>query len=156
MALQGVDTGEIPDSFRKTSAVYQRSFFPREMQSEPTTPTGSRFFRNDPDDNDDDGNMETEGQGRRSRRVAMVRVPLPDGDECELPVPAMKRYFRGKEVRLNDLAYRMAWLQSRVFNQRPIFLQRACMSIPAPNFRLFRANLCATQWTVTATRHSHW
>lgn len=124
VALQGVDTGEIPDSFRKTSAVYQRSFFPREMQSEPTTPTGSRFFRDDPDDNDDDRTMETEGRGRRSRRIEMVKVPVPEG-ECDLPVPAMTRYFRGKEVRLNDLAYRMAWLQSRVFNQRPIFLQRS-------------------------------
>jgi hypothetical protein len=37
----------------------------------------------------------------------------------------MRKSIRGREVRLNDLGYRMAWLQSRVFAGRTVFLQRA-------------------------------
>jgi len=40
----------------------------------------------------------------------------------------VRKAVRGKEVRLNDLGYRMAWLQSRVFAGRTVFLQRALES----------------------------
>jgi hypothetical protein len=56
----------------------------------------------------------------------MVKVPMAEGQEGEVAIPRMRRLFRGKEVRLNDLGYRMAWLQSRVFAGRTVFLQRAC------------------------------
>ncbi|KAL8355308.1 hypothetical protein RB601_000904 [Gaeumannomyces tritici] len=137
VTLDGVDTREIPDSFRKNSSVYPRSYFPREMQSPPPSPTGSKFFVDDlggADDGaaaDDDGTTDTEG--RRASRGAssgargrsMVKVPMSDGTEGEVAIPRMRRVFRGKEVRLNDLGFRMAWLQSRVFAGRTIFLQRA-------------------------------
>lgn len=124
VTLDTVDTKEIPDSFRKSSSVYPRSYFPREMQSPPPSATGSRFFQ---DDLSDDGGDETEpaSKGRNSRGKTMVKVPIGDGAETELAIPRMRRSMRGKEVRLNDLGYRMAWLQSRVFAGRTIFLQRA-------------------------------
>lgn len=128
VTLDGVDTREIPDSFRKSSSVYPRSYFPREMQSPPPSATGSRFFQDDVSDAEDDG---TETDGRRAGRgvggrgKTMVKVPCSDGTEVEVAIPKLRKGIRGKEVRLNDLGYRMAWLQSRVFAGRPVFLQRA-------------------------------
>ncbi|OAA62454.1 DUF814 domain containing protein [Niveomyces insectorum RCEF 264] len=171
VTLNMVDTSEIPDSFRRANAVYPGSYFPREMESPPPSPTGRRFFLNDLDDVDsirldgrggaidDDGdngddNVEVEagtgpGSGRRGagarrqqqhdrRRRAMaggsdtlddtttmVTVPGSDGEETEVAVPRMRKALRRKQVRLNDLGCRMAWLQSRAFAGRRIFLQKA-------------------------------
>ncbi|KAH8908077.1 hypothetical protein BR93DRAFT_593260 [Coniochaeta sp. PMI_546] len=130
VTLNGVDTREIPDSFRKSASVFERSYFPREMQSPPPSPTGSTFFANDLGSApDDDGGVQTDGRGlassRRDRLVVMVKVPLPNGDETELPVPRTKKAFREKEVRINDLGYRLSWLQSRTFHQRKTYLQKA-------------------------------
>ncbi|KAK3695406.1 hypothetical protein B0T22DRAFT_438401 [Podospora appendiculata] len=129
VTLDGVDTREIPDSFRKGSSVYPRSYFPREMQSPPPSATGSKFFTEDTSDVEDDGATETEGRrAARSgvkRGKTMVKVPMSEGQDGEVAIPRMRRMFRGKEVRLNDLGYRMAWLQSRVFAGRTVFLQRA-------------------------------
>ncbi|KAH7175522.1 hypothetical protein EDB81DRAFT_896014 [Dactylonectria macrodidyma] len=126
VTLEGVDTNEIPDSFRKGASVYPRSYFPREMQSPPPSATGSRFFG---EDQDDDGIEETEGRdaGRRGGNrngKKMVKVPMGES-QGEIAIPRMRKITRGKEVRLNDLGYRMAWLQSRVFAGRTVFLQRA-------------------------------
>lgn len=145
VTLDGVDTREIPDSFRKTSSVYPRSYFPREMQSPPPSATGSRFFEGeDISDRETDG-VETEGRasgrtgGAAARSKVMVKVPIADGEHGEVAIPRMRKSTRGKEVRLNDLAYRMAWLQSRVFSGRPVFLQRARQfSFPFPGFQLRR------------------
>lgn len=167
VTLDGVDTREIPDSFRKNSSVYPRSYFPREMQSPPPSATGSKFFQDDLSDDpgaEDDGTTDTEGRraARGARAKAMVRVPMVDGSEGEVAIPRMRRGFRGKEVRLNDLGYRMAWLQSRVFAGRTIFLQRACKFLRES--RIYRyshrrsSNSWLTrfdstrQWTATATR----
>lgn len=129
VTLDGVDTREIPDSFRKSSSVYPRSYFAREMQSPPPSATGSRFFQDDFSDPEDDGHVDTDGRragrGVSGRGKTMVKVPSSDGSDLELVVPRIRRSVRGKEVRLNDLGYRMAWLQSRVFAGRPVFLQRA-------------------------------
>uniref|UniRef100_A0A8H7NJR2 Uncharacterized protein n=1 Tax=Bionectria ochroleuca TaxID=29856 RepID=A0A8H7NJR2_BIOOC len=38
VTLEGVDTNEIPDSFRKGASVFPRTYFPREMQSPPQAP----------------------------------------------------------------------------------------------------------------------
>lgn len=138
VTLEGVNTKEIPDSFRKDSSVFPRSFFPREMQSPPPSATGSSFFEDDLDA--DDGNQETEGREisrrrGRGRETVMVRVPVGDSREGDLSVPRMRKNIRGKEVRLNELGYRMAWLQSRVFAGRTLFLQRAC------KWQLTRLNL---------------
>ncbi|KND89849.1 hypothetical protein TOPH_05448 [Tolypocladium ophioglossoides CBS 100239] len=127
VTLDGVDTNEIPDSFRKGASVYPRSYFPREMQSPPPSATGSRFFA---DDLSDDGIQETEGreESRHRRPKSMsevVKVKMAEGQDGESTIPRMRKAGRGKEVRLNDLAYRMAWLQSRVFAGRTVFLQRA-------------------------------
>ena len=128
VTLQGVDTNEIPDSFRKSSSVYPRTFFPREMQSPPPSATGSRFF---PNDQSDDGTQETEGRSNvrsRARRIAaeMVRQPVNDEGDDVFAINRMTKSTRQKYVKLNDLGYRMAWLQSRVFAGRPVFMQRAC------------------------------
>jgi hypothetical protein len=143
VTLEGVDTREIPDSFRKGASVYPRSYFPREMQSPPPSATGSRFFLEDLSDSgrntdaEDDGIEDTEGRAasRRgaarsstttaARRKTVVPVLVGESEEGEVTIPRMRRAMRGKEVRLNDLGYRMAWLQSRVFAGRTVFLQRA-------------------------------
>ncbi|EXV00564.1 SEC24-like protein [Metarhizium robertsii] len=127
VTLDGVDTNEIPDSFRKGASVFPRSYFPREMQSPPPSATGSQFFT---EDLSDDGIQETEGRelGRRGTTKSSsqaVKVSMAEGQDGEVDVPRMRKSYRGKEVKLNDLGYRMAWLQSRVFAGRTVFLQRA-------------------------------
>lgn len=127
VTLQGVDTNEIPDSFRKSSSVYQGSFFRREMQSPPPSPTGTRFFQHDIDD---DRVQDTEGRsagraGVKRKAAEMMHVPIGEGQESEVAVDRLTKSQRQKEVKLNDLGYRMAWLQSRVFAGRTVFLQRA-------------------------------
>ena len=128
VTLDGVDTNEIPDSFRKGASVFPRSYFPREMQSPPPSASGSRFFTGDLSD---DGIQETEGRelGRRGATKSVsqtVKVSMAEGQDGDAVVPRMRSSYRSKEVKLNDLAYRMAWLQSRVFAGRTVFLQRAC------------------------------
>ncbi|PTB71991.1 hypothetical protein M440DRAFT_1442275 [Trichoderma longibrachiatum ATCC 18648] len=134
VTLDGVDTNEIPDSFRKGASVFPRSYFPREMQSPPPSATGSRFFADDVSDDGDDGTQETEGReasrrgggaGSEKLRGEVVKVVVAEGQEVEATIPRMKKSARTREVRLNDLGYRMAWLQSRVFSGRTVFLQRA-------------------------------
>jgi hypothetical protein len=121
VTLDTVDTKQIPDSYRKTNSVYPRSWFPMQMQSPPPSAHGSRFFEDDDVDDDVAG-----GSGRPSAvGKTMVRVPLMDGSEAEVATPKMRRSQRGKEVKLNDLGYRMAWQQSRVFAGKAVFLQRA-------------------------------
>ena len=134
VTLEGVDTNEIPDSFRKGASVFPRTYFPREMQSPVPSATGSRFFT---DDVDDDEIEETEGReaarrgsGRSKSDGKAVKVPFPGDKNGEVVVPRSTRTARGREAKLNDLGYRMAWLQSRVFAGRPIFLQRSCKSAP--------------------------
>jgi hypothetical protein len=123
VTLDTVDISQIPDSYRKTNSVYPRSFFPLQMQSPP--PNG-RFAE---DDDDDDRGVRDGGRGDGPSAFGktMVKVPLADGSEAEVACPKMRRSQRGKEVKLNDLGYRMAWQQSRVFAGRAVFLQRACM-----------------------------
>ena len=128
VTLEGVNTREIPDSFRRGSSVFSRSYFPREMQNPPPSPTGSRFFSelDRPDSDNEDGRNSRD----RTRSTMTVRVVVDDdGKEMEVVVPRMRAGQRGKEVRLNELGYRMAWLQSRVFAGRTLFLQRACKFI---------------------------
>ena len=127
VTLEGVDTNEIPDSFRRDASVFPRSHFPREMQSPPPTATGSHFFA---DDASDDGIQQTEGRDpSRRRSSATAGSKLSEVVEVmssgHARVPRTSKAFRSKEVKLNDLAHRMAWLQSRVFDGRPIFLQRS-------------------------------
>lgn len=152
VTLDGVDTDEIPDSFRKGASVYPRSYFPREMQSPPPSATGSRFFS---DDLSDDGIQETEGRDTSHHRAPkpvgeVVKVTMAEGHDGEATIPRTRNSRRGKEVRLNDLAYRMAWLQSRVFAGRTVFLQRAreCGHVAVEDMIADHGS----QWTVTATR----
>lgn len=129
VTLDTVDTAQIPDSYRKTNSVYPRSWFPMQMQSPPPSAHGSRFFEDDDVDDSLDARGDRGGSGRDGGPGAfgktMVQVPLMDGVVAEVAVPKTRRTQRGKEVKLNDLGYRMAWQQSRVFAGKAVFLQRA-------------------------------
>jgi hypothetical protein len=49
-----------------------------------------------------------------------------EGDAgVEVEVPRMKKSVREKEIKLNELGYRMCWHQSRVFADKVVFLQKA-------------------------------
>jgi hypothetical protein len=134
VTLDTVDTKQIPDSYRKSHSVYPRSWFPMQMQSPPPSAHGSRFFEDDDvDDSLDQRSRDAEHRDSEERSggpaafgKTMVQVPLLDGGVAEVAVPKTRRTQRGKEVKLNDLGYRMAWQQSRVFAGKGVFLQRAC------------------------------
>ncbi|KAJ8126192.1 hypothetical protein O1611_g7446 [Lasiodiplodia mahajangana] len=125
--LQQVDVKEIPDSFRKRSAVFPRSYFPLEMQDPPPSATGSRFFEDDLSDEDVevDGGRTGRSRTSRARDTVTVKVPLGNGVEGEAAIPRTRNSGRIKEVRLNELGYRLAWRNSRPFAGRTVFLQRA-------------------------------
>lgn len=131
VTLDTVDIKEIPDSFRKSNSVYPRSWFPLQMQSPPPSASGRRFFEEGDEDDvsvgdrvEVDGGRSRGGSGRGKGKM-MVEVPLADGGHVELGVPRMRKSVRSKEVKLNDLGYRMTWHQSRVFADKTVFLQKA-------------------------------
>lgn len=132
VTLDTVDINEIPDSFRKSNSVFPRSWFPLQMQDPPPSSRGSKFFEGDDQDSDDDVDVGNGGvrNGRKRRGRTMVRVPLADGGEAEVATPRMRRSIRSKEVRINELGYRMTWHQSRVFADKTVFLQKACEFSP--------------------------
>lgn len=141
--LDAVNTDEIPDSFRKTSAVYPRSWFPMQMQDPPPSAHGIGFFE------DDDDDVEVNPRGRRGGRTV---VPVPGIGE--VTVPRRRRSTRESEIRINELGYRMAWHQSRVFDGKPVFLQKARKSLlpTYPTQERSVLMLYILQWTCTAPR----
>lgn len=118
VTLDTVDINEIPDSYRKANSVYPRSFFPLQMQDPPPSAHGDGYFNDDEPD-------EVDGGPRSRRGRTMVTVPVPDGSETEVATPKLRKSQRSKEIKLNELGYRMSWHQSRVFSGRGVFLQQA-------------------------------
>jgi hypothetical protein len=115
VSLDQVEMSEIPDSFREKNSVHPRSYFPVQMQLPPPSSRGNRFV-------DDDDTEEDDGLPTISR--TMVPVQMLDA-EMDQAVPKLTRSKKRKEQNLNEIGYRMAWSQMRVFDGRPIFLQRA-------------------------------
>jgi hypothetical protein len=115
VSLDQVEMSEIPDSFREKNSVHPRSYFPVQMQLPPPSSRGNRFV--DDDDTEDDNGWPTIGR-------TAVPVHVLDADS-EHVLPKLTRSKKRKEQNLNEIGYRMAWSQMRVFDGRPIFLQRA-------------------------------
>jgi hypothetical protein len=117
VSLDQVEMSEIPDSFREKNSVHPRSYFPVQMQLPPPSSRGNRFVEDD--DTEEDNGLPT---------ISRTTVPIQMLDaESEQVVPKLTRSKKRKEQNLNEIGYRMAWSQMRVFDGRPIFLQRARM-----------------------------
>ncbi|EXJ56231.1 uncharacterized protein A1O5_12687 [Cladophialophora psammophila CBS 110553] len=114
VTLDQIEMSEIPDSYRKQNSVFPRAYFPVQMQTGPEPTPGARFVE---EGDEVDGGVPTIGK-------TSVSVPTTDG-EAEVSVPLISRSKRGREQKINELGYRMAWGQGRVFSGRPIFLARA-------------------------------
>ena len=121
VTLDQVEMSEIPDSFREKNSVHPRSYYPVQMQLPPPSSRSSRFVEEE--DAEEDNGLPTISR-------TSVQVPLPEA-EGELGVPKVTRSKRKKEQNLNEIGYRMAWSQMRVFDGRPMFLQRARKSCSA-------------------------
>lgn len=118
VTLETQNLMEAPDDFRRRNCVYPRSFVPVGMPMEPRSTRGNRFFA---DDESEDGNADCEVTIGRT----IVPVPMLEGENDEIPVPRISKARRDKEEVLNKLGYRMAWGQTKTFDRRTIFLQRA-------------------------------
>lgn len=130
--LESIEMSEIPDSFRRQNAVYRRSYFPVQMPDEEVSGRDDRFVGVDADV--EDGGLPTVG------RVSVPVRSLEGGDDGgEIDVPQLSRAKRGKEEKLNELGYRMAWGQSRAFAGRNVFLQKSRMFMIFPCVEL---NIC--------------
>ncbi|OAL39551.1 hypothetical protein AYO20_00948 [Fonsecaea nubica] len=114
VTLDQIEMSEIPDSYRKQNAVFPRAYFPVQMQTGAESILGARFVE---EGDEVDGGVPTIGK-------TSVSVPVTDG-EAEVSVPLISRSKRDREQKINELGYRMAWGQGRVFSGRPIFLARA-------------------------------
>lgn len=126
VTLDQIDMREIPDSYRKSNSVFPRAYFPVEMQTQQSQPGGERFVEEEGEEVD--GARPTVGK-------TSVTVPITNG-EAEVDVPGISSNKRAREQNINELGYRMAWGQSRVFSNRPIFLARARMYSRSPSQRL--------------------
>ena len=111
VTLDQVNVQDIPDSYRKQNSVYPRSYYPVQMESEPAA---GRFGAED--DGDEDGPPTV---GRMT-----VSCTTTEG-EAQVEVAQLTKGKRERERKINELGYRMAWGQGRVFSNRPIFLARA-------------------------------
>ena len=114
VTLDQIEMSEIPDSYRKQNSVFPRAYFPVQMQTAPDSSQSGRFVE---EGEEVDGGMPTLGK-------TPVSVQTSDG-EAEVSVPQISKSKRGREQKINELGYRMAWGQGRVFSGRPIFLARA-------------------------------
>ncbi|PLN86385.1 hypothetical protein BDW42DRAFT_159160 [Aspergillus taichungensis] len=139
--LDQVDMNEIPDSYRMSNSVYPRSYFPVQMKNpRGRVVPGKRYLKDDTMTDED----ETATVGR-----IMVPAPQLDG-EGEIAVPRLSRGRHRQDVMLNDLGYRMSWSQSRVFAERPLFLQR---SLDAYRNKMRSTMLGAGQEPTSIPRH---
>lgn len=130
--LDKVKMEEIPDSYRKSNAVYPRTYFPVQMKDAPgRVLTGRRFFRDDTEQVADPADS----------TVGRTTVPAPSLDgERDIEVPKLSRRRHRNEVLMNDLGYRLSWSQSRVFAGRMLFLQRSRkfqVQVPYPSHPFF-------------------
>ncbi|KAL8822515.1 MAG: hypothetical protein Q9191_006749 [Dirinaria sp. TL-2023a] len=121
VTLENSNIIEAPDDFRRRNCVYPRSFAPVGMPMEPRSARGNRFCA------DDDSEDEKDEDGHVTKGRTFVPMPTLDNAEGEIPVPRIVRSRKRKEKLLNDLGYRMAWGQTKTFDRRTIFLQRARM-----------------------------
>ncbi len=144
VTLEDVNMQEMPDAHLKINSVYPRSHYPRQVGS----PSASPAVQNRWGDEDDAAAGPSSGVPTRGK--TMVRVPLMDGADTEMPIPRMTRTRRNKELVLNKLGARMSWAQARTFNGRTLFLQKSCELLPICWCRRRYAN--APQWTATAIR----
>lgn len=101
--LDQVRTKEMPESARKANSVYPRSF----VSSLAPPPT-------------------------QEPNANMIMIPMLDGTADFQASTEVFGARRKKEEDLNELGYRMSWSQPRVFEHRPIFLQRACKYFAFP------------------------
>jgi hypothetical protein len=115
--LDQVKMDDMPDAHLKINAVFPRSYFSRQE--------GDAEERARASWDDDEDQVEGEAGTMPTRGKTMVKIPLMEGGETEMPVPRMTRAKRNKEIALNELGYRMAWGQPRTFNGRTLFLQRS-------------------------------
>lgn len=113
VTLDEVKMSEIPDSYRKSNSVYPRAYYPVQMAAPQNSAKSRRFSTS----------VETE-DGPATVGRTLVPVPTP-GEASELAVPQLSRAKKDKEEKLNDLAYRMSWCQSRTFAGRTLFLQKS-------------------------------
>lgn len=113
VTLDQVNVQDIPDSYRRQNSVYPRSYYPIQMHSEP--PAGR--FSAEGDEADD---------GAPTIGRMTVACTTTEG-ESQVEVSQLTRNKRDRERKINELGYRMAWGQGRVFSNRPIFLARARM-----------------------------
>lgn len=116
VTLDQVNVQDIPDSYRKQNSVYPRSWYPIQM---PNEPDAGRFTTDESAPEDD------------APTVGRMAVPctVSNGEDSQIEVSQLTRGKRDRERNINELGYRMAWGQGRVFSNRPIFLARACRSL---------------------------
>lgn len=124
VSLKRSNIVEAPDDFRHRNCVYPRSFVPVGMPTEPRLTRGNRFYADD----EPDGGVRDDGQVTVGR--TLVPVSMLEGADGDVAVPRIARAKKEKEKLLNDLGYRMAWGQRKIFHRRTIFLQRARTSSP--------------------------
>ena len=143
VSLDQVEMSEIPDSFREKNSVHPRSYFPVQMQLPPPSSRGNRFVEED--DAEEDTGLPTMGR-------TTVPVQMLDA-ESDQWVPKLTRSKKRKEQNLNEIGYRMAWSQMRVFDGRPIFLQRARKLLNSP-IRLDRADALEQSMHIETSREA--
>ena len=131
ITLDQVNMDEIPDSYRSTSAVYPRSYFPLQMKEPQNKIVRDRRYSKNDSEVDGDMHPSTaygkidDDESPATIGRTLVPVESVEGD-IEVAIPKISRRRRKTDILVNDLGHRMSWSQSRVFSGRQLFLQRSC------------------------------
>ena len=139
--LDQVKMDDMPDAHLRLNAVFPRSYFPRQMRAAPNTPL-TAVGGNWDNEYDDDHIVKGEvvvGENDNDNVIprTLVPVPLLDGSEAKLPVPRMTKTRRNREVALNELGYRMSWVQARTFSGMFVSFRVVSSQFPFPFFSFF-------------------
>jgi len=119
--IESVQVEQIPDSYRRDNSVYPRSFFPAQMVMSPREKREKRAA----------GRFDEEGLGMGVGST-LVKIPMVDVEEREVPLPRMGKNVGEREERLNDLGYRISWEKGRHYAGRVLTLQRSSRFPPNP------------------------
>lgn len=100
--LDNIKMEEMPDFHLQKNSVFPRQFYPRQMRSPSDSPGNSKEW-------DKANSIRPEDSRVSLKAEDLIRVPLLDGSQIELPVPRVSKDLQEKECALNELGYRMSW-----------------------------------------------
>lgn len=94
MALPEVNIQQVPDSYRKNSSMYPRSWYSVQMQLSPSSRGSTGRFLEERDE------AGAEEDAREQVGTTVFKVPMLEGRACELKLPGLGKRARRKDEQI--------------------------------------------------------